>query len=62
MPSSRNRKKNKGKERKAKKEEAERVDIYTKWKRWANGEQLDGSVVTQCNHGLAAVPDISSSF
>lgn len=31
MPSSRNRKKNKGKERKAKKEEAERVDTYNIW-------------------------------
>ena len=63
MPSSR--KRNKGKERKAKKEESKRVEVHNTWKYWANGLEDDGTVVTQCNHGLAEVPDVShpvSSF
>ena len=65
MPSSGNRKKNKGKVRKAKKEEAERALVHSTLKDWANGLRGDGTVVTQCNHGLAEVPDAShpvSSF
>jgi len=65
MPSSsrKNRKRNKGKERKAKKEEAVRVDIYTKWHSWATGKTPEKDVViVHCNHGLAAVPDISHPF
>jgi len=60
MPSSRNRKKNKGKERKAKKEEAERALVHNTWVDLANGlHNSNGTVVTQCNHGLAEVPDES---
>ena len=57
MPPS-SRKKNKGRDRKAKKEEAKRAKVHTIWKLWANGLQCDGSVY-QCNHGLAEVPDLS---
>ena len=57
MPSS-SRKKNQGKDRKAKKEEAKRAQVHTIWKLWARGLQCDGSV-SQCNHGLAEVPDVS---
>jgi len=52
-------------ERKAKKEESKRVEVHKTWKYWANGLEDDGTVVTQCNHGLAEVPDVShpvSSF
>lgn len=61
MPSS-SRKKNKGRDRKAKKAEAERVANYNTWQVWATatGEHV------QCSHGLeATIPDIShpvSSF
>jgi len=60
MPSS-SRKKNKGKDRKAKKaaekEEARSIQAYITWRHWASGERADGTVVTQCNHGLAEIPD-----
>ena len=64
MPSSRNRKKNKGKERKAKKVEAERVGTYNKWHGLARGEVTLGRGLAQnveCNHGLDLdmLPDIS---
>ena len=57
MPSSRNRKKNKGKEKKARQEEVKRVEMYNIWRNWALGNM--GRVTIQCNHGLVEVPDIS---
>ena len=64
MPSSRNRKKGKGKERKARQEEDRRVKIYNKWQGLARGEvTLARGLVEniQCNHGLDSnkLPDIS---
>jgi len=64
MPSSRNRKKNKGKERKAKKAESERVAVYDKWHGLASGKITLGRGLAQnveCNHGLDLdmLPDIS---
>jgi len=63
MPAT-SRKRNKGKERKAKKaaaEEAEiqrfKVDIL--WRSWARGEDNGTIVVTQCNHGFDEIPDES---
>ena len=65
MPAS-SRKKNKGKDRKAKKEESRRLKAYNDWQNWACGESkkiygvMSGQVVEipQCNHGLVAVlPD-----
>ena len=60
MPS---RKKNKGKERKAKKAEleAERIEsiralVHETWTGWARGVQ-DGRVISQCNHGCDLIPD-----
>jgi len=68
MPAS-SRKRNKGKERKAKKEEAERVGLQMVWRAWARGDMLYGGPTTiiQCNHGFgeAVLPDEShpvSSF
>jgi len=66
MPSSGNRKKNKGRERKAKKEESKKVELYNLWKNQARGKSAKGDVIVQCDHGLdTRVPDIShpvSSF
>ena len=59
MPS---RKRNKGKERKAKKAEqkVERIEnekmvVHKRWQGWARGENMldNGSIITQCNHGCA---------
>ena len=59
MPS---RKRNKGKERKAKKaeQEVERIEkdkmvVRETWQGWARGEDMlkNGRVITQCNHGCA---------
>ena len=66
MPSS-SRKKNKGRDRKAKKAEAERVANYNTWQGWASGRNMGATGEhVQCSHGLeATVPDIShpvSSF
>ena len=67
MPAS-SRKRNKGRDRKAKKaaekEEAERVKIYDGWQNWARGLWANGTVVTQCNHGFdeLVLPNISSCF
>ena len=55
MPAS-SRKRNKGKDRKAKKaakeEASKRIQIYNDWQNWARGLRADGTVVTQCNHGF----------
>ena len=59
------RKRNKGKERKAKKaeleaeKEAERIEIVrNRWKNWARGVDINGRVKTQCNHGVdLVIPD-----
>jgi len=65
MPAS-SRKKNKGKDRKAKKEESKRLKAYNDWQNWARGKSkkiygiASGQVleIPQCNHGLVAVlPD-----
>ena len=54
MPSSR--KRNKGKERKAKKaaekEEAAIVELQQIWQGWVRGNMSGSSVSIQCNHGL----------
>ena len=62
MPSSR--KRNKGKERKAKKaaekEEAAIVELQQIWQGWVRGNMSGSSVSIQCNHGLVeVVPDNS---
>ena len=61
MPS---RKKNKGKERKAKKAELEREKIesiralvHETWTGWTRGIGLDGRQISQCNHGCDSIPD-----
>ena len=59
MPS---RKKNKGKERKAKKVENERLEIR---KLWTTRTLTSGSSSFQCNHGIGlsdAIPDAVSNF
>ena len=69
MPSS-SRKKNKGRDRKAKKAESERVAIYNRWQGLARGEVTLARELVQnihCSHGLDLdmLPDIShpvSSF
>lgn len=66
MPSS-SRKKNKGKDRKAKKEEAQQMRIYNDWQAWVQGQDIGQRVPIQCNHGLVIdkLPDKShpvSSF
>jgi len=65
MPSS-SRKKNKGKDRKAKKVELERVAIYNAWRGWASGRNRTTGNQIQCSHGLdTTIPDKShpvSSF
>ena len=64
MPAS-SRKRNKGKDRKAKREESKRVLIYNTWHDWARGD-MGEAVVIRCNHGLeTTIPDLShpvSSF
>ena len=45
------RKKNKGKERKAKKIESKRARAREEWKRWARGEDDQGRKIVKCNHG-----------
>ena len=61
MPS---RKRNKGKERKAKKAELEvkrieneKMVVREGWQGWARGQDMleDGRVITQCNHGCDLV-------
>ena len=52
MPS---RKRNKGKERKAKKEETKRKEIHKSWQGWARGE-LYGKKVISCDHGCMGIP------
>ena len=56
------RKRNKGKERKAKKEadkmEREREIVRNTWVGYARGVDEDGKVISQCNHGLdLTIPD-----
>ena len=57
MPAS-SRKRNKGRDRKAKKEEAERMELQKVWRGWAQGD-MSGAVFIQCNHGFGevALPD-----
>ena len=62
MPS---RKRNKGKERKAKKAEHERGMARETWQGWARGEDLlkNGRIITQCNHGcdlLLMIPNANN--
>jgi len=66
MPSA-SRKKNKGKDRKAKKAEAERVANYNTWRGWASGRIMRATIEhVKCSHGLVTIiPDLShpvSSF
>ena len=49
MPAT-SRKRNKGKDRKAKKEETERVKMHNMWQSWARGGM--GGISIQCNHGF----------
>jgi len=60
MPAS-SRKRNKGRDRKAKKEEAERMELQKVWRGWAQGD-MSGAVFIQCNHGFGevALPDEST--
>ena len=62
MPS---RKRNKGKERKAKKAEQELKIVRERWQGWARGKNMlkeDGSIITQCNHGCALmIPNASNN-
>ena len=55
MPAS-SRKRNKGRDRKAKKaaekEEAERVKMFNKWQGWTHAKRTDGIAIIQCNHGF----------
>lgn len=60
------RKKNKGKDRKAKKaaelEEYKKVTMYNYWTNWACGKGSKGAVIIHCNHGYGletTIPDIS---
>ena len=55
MPAA-SRKRNKGKERKAKKKEVENGKSYNSWQCWARGKNPNGVVIFPCNHGLAEVP------
>lgn len=63
---SKSRKKSKGRERKAKKEEAARERSYNNWKALARGKVRNGSVVVvQCDHGFecgdgVSIPDDSN--
>ena len=54
MPS---RKRNKGKERRAKKAElkaeAERKDVYNGWRGWSSGDIIEGGIA--CGHGCSVV-------
>jgi len=65
MPAS-SRKRNKGRDRKAKKEESKRVAMYDSWQGWASGRNRATGEHAQCNHGLVTtIPDLShpvSSF
>jgi len=55
----RSRKKSKGRERKAKKEEAVRTAVYNEWRALARGEVIDGNgrivADVKCNHGFETV-------
>ena len=60
MPAS-SRKRNKGKDRKAKKEESKRIEMYNDWQNWARGKSIILNVagvfqrVELCNHGFGTV-------
>lgn len=54
------RKKNKGKERKAKKEQAERAKVRTLWLGWATGEEEYVTKTIECNHGCCLIPSANS--
>ena len=45
------RKKTKGRERKAKKAEAERARVRNSWLGWAAGDKKVTGITTKCNHG-----------
>ena len=51
------RKRNKGRDRKAKRVENERAEMRRVWQGWAlgrAGEQNNATKITDCNHGLAS--------
>ena len=58
------RKRNKGRDRKAKKAaleaekvESERSEVRSVWHAWARGLDGSGGVITPCNHGSLTIPD-----
>ena len=51
------RKKNKGRDRKDKKAEAERARVRDKWLGWAIGEDKVTGEKIQCDHGCGAIPN-----
>ena len=52
------RKKNKGKERKAKKEENKKAERHSRWERFVRGEDENNRKVIHCDHGCAVeIPD-----
>ena len=52
------RKRNKGKERKAKKEEKEKADVRSRWERCARGEDENNRKFIHCDHGRTVeIPD-----
>ena len=53
------RKKNKGKERKAKKEEIKKAERRSRWERFARGEDENNRKVIHCDHGCTVeIPDV----
>jgi len=52
------RKRNKGQQRKAKKEETERNRVHNKWTRWARGVDENERKIVLCDHGCdVSIPD-----
>ena len=51
------RKKSKGKDRKAKKEEVERTRAHARWLSWATGEEKHVWTITTCQHGCGLIPN-----
>ena len=52
------RKKNKGRERKAKKEENKKAERHSRWERFARGEDENNRKVIHCDHGCTVeIPD-----
>ena len=53
------RKKNKGKERKAKKEEIKKAERHSRWERFARGEDENNRKAIHCDHGCTVeIPDV----